>query len=162
MPKGRSTARSPTRTGSPPADLRRPDLQADGHRATRRAHENEIREDYVEVIADLIDTVGEARAVDIAQRLGVTHVTVTKTVTRLRRDGLVTRQPYRSIFLTEQGRELAAAVRRRHDIVLRFLRAIGVSRDTALYDAEGIEHHVSAETLAAFERFSRRLAPTSR
>lgn len=162
MPKGRSTCRSTARAGSPTADLRRPDLQANGHRVTRRAHENEIREDYVEVIADLIDTVGEARAVDIAQRLGVTHVTVTKTVTRLRRDGLVTRQPYRSIFLTEQGRELAAAVRRRHDIVLRFLRAIGVSRDTALYDAEGIEHHVSAETLAAFERFSRRLAPTAR
>ena len=130
--------------------------QAQNHRQTRAAHSAEIAEDYVEVIADLIDSQGEARAIDIARRLGVTHVTVTKTVARLQRSGLVTSRPYRSIFLTEQGRMLAAAVRRRHQIVVAFLMAIGVSEGTALADAEGIEHHVSAETLAAFERLAAR------
>src|SRR5262245_60407541 len=73
--------------------------QASIHRRTRQAHSSEIAEDYVEVIGDLIDTQGEARAIDIARRLGVTHVTVTKTVGRLQRAGLVTSRPYRSIFL---------------------------------------------------------------
>ncbi len=133
-----------------------PELQARGHRQTRKAHGSEIAEDYVEVIADLIDAGGEARAVDIARRLGVTHVTVTKTVARLRTQGLVDSKPYRSIFLTPAGRQLAESARRRHDIVIRFLRAIGVSEHIAQTDAEGIEHHVSAETLAAFERLARR------
>ena len=73
-------------------------------------------------------------------------------IARLRQSGLVVTQPYRAIFLTEEGRRIAEASRRRHRIVVAFLRAIGVSEETARADAEGIEHHVSAETLAAFER----------
>ena len=62
-------------------------------------------------------------------------------------------QPYRAIFLTEKGKELAARSRWRHEVVVGFLRAIGISEEeTAERDAEGIEHHVSDETLAAFER----------
>jgi len=128
--------------------------QADIHRRTRIAHALEIAEDYVETIADLIDAGGEARVVDIARRLGVTHVTVTRTVARLQRDGLASTRPYRSIFLTDTGRKLAAKVRRRHDVVVAFLLALGLSDQTAQGDAEGIEHHVSKETLAAFERFA--------
>lgn len=120
---------------------------------TREDHSRERAEDYVEMIDALIRETGEARAVDLAERLGVSHVTVAKTVQRLQRDGLVTAQPYRSIFLTEMGAELAAASRSRHDLVLAFLKALGVSNDVADIDAEGIEHHVSAETLAAMRRF---------
>ncbi|MFO0839775.1 MAG: manganese-binding transcriptional regulator MntR [Phycisphaerae bacterium] len=127
--------------------------EAENHRRTRRAHLTEIAEDYVEVIADLIDTTGEARATDIARRLGVTHVTVVKTVARLAREGLVTSRPYRSIFLTDAGRHLATESRKRHALVLRFLLALGVDDAVAHADAEGIEHHVSQQTLAAFERF---------
>jgi DtxR family manganese transport transcriptional regulator len=65
----------------------------------------------------------------------------------------VATKPYRAIFLTEQGRRLADWSRRRHEIVVEFLLAIGVSQESAHADAEGMEHHVSAETLAAFERF---------
>ncbi len=91
---------------------------------------------------------------DIARCLGVTHVTVTRTIARLQRDGLVTAKPYRSIFLTDAGRRLAERVRHRHAIVVAFLVSLGVSEATANTDAEGIEHHVSKETLAAFERFA--------
>src|SRR3546814_10759852 len=104
------------------------------------------------MIAYLIAARGGARAMDLAERFGVTQATVNKTVARLQRDGLVTTRPYRSIFLTEAGVELAEMSRRRHQIVLDFLRAIGVSDANAEDDAEGIEHHVSDETLAAFER----------
>ena len=105
-----------------------------------------------ELIAELIDSVGEARVVDLAERFGVSHPTVNKVVGRLQREGLVTSRPYRSIFLTEDGQALAEEVRRRHRIVFDFLCSIGVSETTAAMDAEGIEHHVSEETLTAMER----------
>src|SRR5690606_21262318 len=123
----------------------------------RKAHQTEIAEDYVEMIADLIAARGEARAVDLAERFGVTQATVNKTVARLQRDGLVTTRPYRSIFLTEAGSELAEMSRRRHQIVLDFLKAIGVSDENAEIDAEGIEHHVSDETLSALEHLTMKL-----
>ena len=80
-----------------------PDEQADHHRQTRLARQTEIAEDYVELIADLIDSTGEARSADISRRLGVTHASVTKMVARLQQSGLVTTQPYRAIFLTDEG-----------------------------------------------------------
>jgi len=121
-------------------------------RRTRLQHAQERAQDYVETIADLISSCGEARATDLAKSLGVTHVTVIRTVGRLQRDGLVTTQPYRSIFLTDAGRRLAAKAKARHETVVAFLESLGVPASTARADAEGIEHHVSDETLAAFER----------
>lgn len=156
-PTSRAIRRRPRAAAAAPFDR-----EAENHRRTRRAHLTEIAEDYVEVIADLIDSSGEARAVDIARRLGVTHVTVVKTIARLQREGLVTAKPYRSIFLSEAGRALAERVRHRHEVVVRFLRALGVSESSARSDAEGIEHHVGEETLAAFERFADFSRPESR
>jgi DtxR family manganese transport transcriptional regulator len=120
----------------------------------RTAQQTEKAEDYVEMIDDLINAYGEARVVELAERFGVSHATVNKVVKRLQRDGLVVSRPYRSIFLTDEGRALAATSRARHKIVLDFLRAIGVGENNAEPDAEGIEHYVSDETLAAFERIT--------
>lgn len=120
---------------------------------TREDHSREVAEDYVELIDSLIKECGEARAVDLADHLGISHVTVSKTVQRLQRDGYVKSQPYRSIFLTEKGTALAAEARERHALVHDFLLAIGVDEETAEVDTEGIEHHVSATTLEAMRRF---------
>lgn len=150
-----SKVRARSRPDQAEPATRAPRAQASDHQRTRQARRSELAEDYVEIIADLIDSSGEARVVDIAARLGVSHVTVSKTVERLQREGLVTSRPYRSIFLTDAGRAMATAVRRRHQVVVKFLLTIGVSEETARADAEGIEHHVSDETLAAFERFAR-------
>ena len=128
-------------------------LQARSLRRTRRDRANETAEDYVEAIADLSASQGEARVVDLARRLGVSHVTVNRTVARLQRDGLVSAQPYRAIFLTSAGRRLANESRRKHETIVRFLESLGVPDDVALMDAEGIEHHVSAKTLAAIVRW---------
>ena len=122
----------------------------------RQAHQREVAEDYVELIADLIDVTGEARAVDLAERLGVTNATVNNTLNRLMREGLVTRQRYRSIFLTDAGRDMAEVARERHRLVRDFLVGIGVDRETAEIDAEGIEHHTSEKTLAALRRYLER------
>jgi len=125
---------------------------AESFRRSRRDRAGEIAQDYVEAIADLSAAVGEARVVDLARRLGVTHVTVNRTLARLRRAGYVNTRPYRAIFLTDTGRQLAEESKRRHETVVAFLRSIGISEKAAELDAEGIEHHVSPETLAAFER----------
>jgi DtxR family manganese transport transcriptional regulator len=119
---------------------------------TREEHAQETSQDYVELIGELIAERGEARVTDLARRLGVTHVTVNRTIQRLRRGGLVTGLPYRSIFLTDEGRRLAEESRRRHEIVSGFLKSLGVPETVAHVDAEGMEHHVSAETLAVFKR----------
>ena len=149
------TRSSTTRT-SPRDPNAASDNSARGHRRTRADHAQEIAEDYVELIDDLIRATGEARAVDIAARLGVTHVTVTNTVSRLKKSGLVTSKPRRSIFLTETGKALADAARSRHVVVIEFLLALGVPAADAEVDAEGIEHHLSPATLEAMRRFLRK------
>jgi DtxR family manganese transport transcriptional regulator len=119
----------------------------------RTARSTAMLEDYAELIADLIASGGEARATDIARRLGVSHATAVKSIGRLKREGLATGLPYRGVFLTETGRALAERVRSRHRLVVDLLVAIGVPSEAAESDAEGIEHYVSDATLAAFERF---------
>jgi DtxR family manganese transport transcriptional regulator len=120
---------------------------------TRSAQSTALLEDYVELIADLLASAGEARPTDIARRLGVSHATAIKTISRLKRAGMATARPYRGVFLTEAGTALAQRVRARHRLVVDVLRAIGVPAEAAEADAEGIEHHVSETTLKAFARF---------
>ena len=120
----------------------------------RRAHQSEVAEDYVEMISDLIEETGEARMVDLAARFGVTSPTVNAIVRRLKRENLVETRPYRSIFLTEAGKALAESSRARHQIVRDFLVTIGVPETIAEEDAEGVEHHVSEETLAVFAQIT--------
>jgi DtxR family manganese transport transcriptional regulator len=123
----------------------------------REAHRTEMAEDYVELISDMIRTNGEARLADLAVHIGVANATAAKVVQRLQRDGLVESRPYRAIFLTEEGKAIAEMSRRRHRIVQDFLTALGVDELTAEADAEGIEHHVSDETLAALQRVTEQL-----
>jgi len=137
-----------------PERLREAKRQARSFEHVRTVHQREVAEDYVELIADLIDVTGEARAVDLAARLGVTNATVNTTINRLVREGLVRRERYRSIFLTDAGRAMAEAARERHQVVRDFLLRLGVDAETAETDAEGIEHHISAKTLAALRRFA--------
>ena len=138
----------------PKAQARRIPVRGDSARR-RQDHSQELAQDYVEMIAELIAKAGEARLTDLARGLGVTHVTANRTLKRLQRQGLVTSQPYRSIFLTSNGRSLAKESRDRHETVVRFLIALGVPEAIAESDAEGIEHHVSRETLAAFVTYLR-------
>ena len=147
----------PTRS-RPKGSKQQPELtvaqeQAVSFRQAREARRTELIEDYVELIADLIDEGGEARQVDIAAHLGVSQPTVVKMLKRLVQEGFVSQRPYRGVFLTDDGRALAEESRNRHRIVESFLCALGISIETARRDAEGIEHHVSPETLQAFEQF---------
>ncbi|MGY5957742.1 manganese-binding transcriptional regulator MntR [Kosakonia sp. BK9b] len=126
----------------------------EGFRQVREAHRRELIDDYVELISDLIREVGEARQVDMAARLGVSQPTVAKMLKRLATVGLIEQIPWRGVFLTPEGERLAQESRERHQIVESFLLVLGVSADTARRDAEGMEHHVSQETLECFRRFT--------
>jgi DtxR family manganese transport transcriptional regulator len=140
-----------------PSTAARPAVQpAETFHRSRSDRALETAQDYVEAIADLTASQGEARVVDLAKRLGVTHVTVIRTIARLQKVGFVTAQPYRAIFLTDAGHKLAEESKQRHETVMAFLRSLGISKRIAELDAEGIEHHVSPETLAAFERLLNR------
>ena len=121
----------------------------------RIARRTALLEDYVELIADLLATEGEARSTDIALRLGVSGTTTLKVIGRLKRQGLVTSRPYRGVFLTKAGSVLAERVRARHRLIVDLLLAVGAPVEVAESDAEGIKHHVSDETLEAFARFLR-------
>lgn len=133
--------------------LPEPTVQSRGFAQSRLARRSALVEDYLELIADLIADGREARQVDIAARLGVSQPTVAKMLKRLGEEGLISQKPYRGVFLTDAGHKVAQAARTRHHVVEAMLVALGVSVETARVDAEGIEHHVSAETLRAFKRF---------
>lgn len=128
-------------------------LQSAAFKRTRSDHSKELAEDYVELIADIIDERGLARGTDVALRLGVANATVVKMLKRLSDMGLVTQEPYRPIDLTGEGWQMAELGRKKHQVVERFLLALGVNEDTARIDSEGIEHHVSEDTLRAMGRF---------
>ncbi len=141
---------------------RRQTISASRFRRTREAHRDETAQDYAEAILSLTQTGSEARVRDLAVMMGVSHVTVTRIVARLRRDGIASREPYGPVALTPKGRRLALACRDRHRVVLAFLLALGVPPGQAEIDAEGIEHHVSQATIAALRRAQRsQLQPAS-
>lgn len=146
------TSNTRHKTGITLAD---PETQASWFARVRQAHQTETTEDYIELIADLITVQKEARASDLAARLGVAPPTVSKMLSRLQDEGYIESRPYRSIFLTKKGENLAAQCKKRHQIVLEFLIRLGVDPETAEFDAEGIEHHISDHTLQIMKNFDR-------
>ena len=121
----------------------------------RKAHKTENTEDYLELIAELISEKGEVRIVDLASRLNIAQATANKTVQRLKIQGYIKKEPYRSIFLTFKGQKIASQSKKRHNIVYNFLLNLGVDYRTAAEDAEGVEHHVSNKTLNKMAKFNR-------
>jgi Mn-dependent DtxR family transcriptional regulator len=111
-------------------------------------------EDYLEQILELINTKGYARVVDIAARLNISQASVTNMVQRLDADGLLKYEKYRGLALTASGEALARNITRRHQLLTDFLKLLGLDDDTIYHDVEGMEHHVSPDTLKAIERLT--------
>ncbi len=109
-------------------------------------------EDYLERIHELIESKGYARVSDIADLLGLTRPTVSIMVQRLSRDGYLIYEKYRGLTLTARGAEVARRIRTRHVLLTEFLGLLGLDRGVVSRDVEGIEHHVSQETLEKLER----------
>lgn len=113
-------------------------------------------EDYLERIQELIQEKGYARMVDIASSLKVRQASVTSMVQKLGDLGYVNYEKYRGLVLTDKGREVADRIQRRHETLTRFFSLFGLDEETQQRDIEGMEHHLSAETvdcLAALAEF---------
>ena len=108
-------------------------------------------EDYLEQILDLINTKGYARVADIAQGLRISQASVTNMVQRLDAEGLLKYEKYRGLVLTTAGETLARNIMKRHQLLSDFLRMLGITEEVIYHDVEGMEHHISPQTLRAVE-----------
>lgn len=111
-------------------------------------------EDYLERIHELIDEKGYARAVDIANALGISQSSVSSMVQKLAAEGLLNYEKYRGMTLTKKGKRVALAVHKRHEILKRFLSLLKVPQKAQERDIEGLEHHISRETVRALAQLS--------
>lgn len=109
-------------------------------------------EDYLEKIHELIDDKGYARVADIAESFGIAQPSVSNMARRLDEKGLIKHEKYRGMTLTEEGEKVAQRIRKRHGILAEFLDLLGIDGDTAYRDVEGMEHHISAQTLRGIEQ----------
>src|SRR5437868_8217935 len=104
-------------------------------------------EDYLERIHELIEQKGYARVVDIASSLKVKQASVTSMVQKLAEAGYLEYEKYRGLVLTDQGREVARKIQNRHATLSRFFSLFGLDAETQRQDIEGIEHHLSPDTV---------------
>ncbi|HAH99718.1 MAG TPA: transcriptional regulator MntR [Verrucomicrobiales bacterium] len=111
-------------------------------------------EDYLERIHELIESKGTAHVADIAQSLGVGKPSVTSMVQKLADEGYLNYEKYRSLTLTDSGRSIAKRIRDRHKVLAEFFTLLDLDDKTQARDIEGIEHHLSSETLDTFADLS--------
>ncbi|MBM7647922.1 Mn-dependent DtxR family transcriptional regulator [Bacillus ectoiniformans] len=104
-------------------------------------------EDYIEQIFLLIERKGYARVSDIAEALSVHPSSVTKMVQKLDRDDYLVYERYRGLVLTPEGKKVGKRLVERHDLLEQFLRMIGVKEEHIYDDVEGIEHHLSWDSI---------------
>lgn len=135
----------------PPLHLRPPSPPAVSTSAAS-TRESVAVEDYLEKIHELIDAKGYARVADIAESFGIARPSVSNMVRRLDEKGLVKHEKYRGMTLTTEGERLARRIAERHGILSEFLDLIGLDAETAYRDVEGMEHHISTQTLRGIEQ----------
>ena len=104
-------------------------------------------EDYLERIHELIEQKGYARVVDIASSLDVKQASVTSMVQKLAEAGYLNYEKYRGLILTKQGLAVACKIQKRHETLSRFFSLFGLDAATQKTDIEGIEHHLSPDTV---------------
>ncbi|MEE1131794.1 MAG: transcriptional regulator MntR [Caryophanon sp.] len=104
-------------------------------------------EDHIEQIYLLIEQKGYARVSDIAEALAVLPSSVTKMVQKLDKDGYLIYEKYRGLALTPKGQKLGKRLVQRHELLEQFLRLIGVNEQLIYNDVEGIEHHLSWDSI---------------
>jgi Mn-dependent DtxR family transcriptional regulator len=110
-------------------------------------------EDYLEIIAELVELKGYATTLDISRYMHVSAPSVTKMLQRLDENGFLEYEKYHGINLTEKGNQVADTIRQKHGILLEFFEILGVGYETANQDAEGIEHHLNPKTIKQLRKF---------
>jgi len=110
-------------------------------------------EDYLEVIAELVELKGYATTLDISRYMNVSAPSVTKMLQRLDENEYLEYEKYHGINLTQKGTHIAETIRQKHGILLEFFEILGIGHDTANQDAEGIEHYLNPKTIKQLRKF---------
>ena len=111
------------------------------------------REDYLEIISELVDLKGYATTLDISRYMNVSPPSVTKMLQKLDEGRYLEYEKYHGINLTEKGKQTANTIRQKHGILLDFFEILGVGIDIANQDIEGIEHHLNPKTIRQLRKF---------
>lgn len=104
-------------------------------------------EDYIELIYQLIESKGYARVTDLAEVLEVHASSVTKMIQKLDKENYVLYEKYRGFVLTDKGNKIGKRLVFRHELLEEFLEIIGVNEGKIYDDVEGIEHHLSWDSI---------------
>ena len=110
-------------------------------------------EDYLEAALRLTLRGERIKVTSIADLLGVSKPAVTNALSDSADNGLLSRQPYGDIYLTDEGRAAAEQVYSKHKLLHSFLCSLGVSEQTAEIDCCKIEHDLSEETIERIKEF---------
>ena len=120
-------------------------------------HPTISQDDYLERILELNERKGYARIIDLAADLNVSQPSASAMVKRLAKSGLLRSEAYRGFVLSPAGQKRAAYIHDRHKALAAFFHAIGVEDKIAARDIDGIEHHLSPQTVEALKRATRKL-----
>ena len=120
---------------------------------TKKTTSTTSEEDYLEVIAELVELKGYATTLDISRFMNVSPPSVTKMLQKLDEKKYLEYEKYHGINLTNNGKQIADTIRRKHSMLLEFFEILGVGKDIANQDAEGLEHHLNAKTIRQIRKY---------
>jgi len=110
-------------------------------------------EDYLEVIAELVELKGYATTLDISRFMNVSPPSVTKMLQKLDEKKYLEYEKYHGINLTDIGKQVADTIRRKHSTLLEFFEILNVGKGIANQDTEGLEHHLNDKTIRQLRKF---------
>ena len=118
-----------------------------------KTHSSSRMEDYLEIISELVELKGYATTLDISRYMNVSAPSVTKMLKKLDVEGYLEYEKYYGINLTEKGQRIADMIKQKHGILLDFFEILGIGKEIANQDAEGIEHHLNPKTIRQIRKF---------
>jgi len=122
-------------------------------RKTRKTSSTTSEEDYLEVIAELVELKGYATTLDISRFMNVSPPSVTKMLQKLDEKGYLEYEKYHGINLTVIGRQVADTIRKKHSTLLEFFEILNIGKGIATQDTEGLEHHLNDKTIRRLRKF---------
>ena len=120
---------------------------------TRKGSSTTREEDYLEVIAELVELKGYATTLDISRYMNVSPPSVTKMLQKLDEKKYIEYEKYHGINLTNNGKQVADSIRRKHSTLLEFFEILNVGKEIANQDTEGLEHHLNAKTIRQLRKY---------
>jgi len=120
---------------------------------TKKTASTTSEEDYLEVIAELVELKGYATTLDISRFMNVSPPSVTKMLQKLDEKKYLEYEKYHGINLTDIGRQVADTIRRKHSTLLEFFEILNIGKEIANQDTEGLEHHLNDKTIRRLRKF---------